>query len=61
MTSSGTLPGLTGIWLTAEPVRTPIDLLLLDMLAPNLPDPVLRQAEMEELGRGVKLADVSLE
>jgi CRP-like cAMP-binding protein len=61
MTSSETRSGLTGIWLTAEPVRTPIDLLLLDMLAPNLPDPVLRQAEMEELGRGVKLADVSLE
>ena len=61
MTSSDTRPMLTGIWLTGETVRPSIEPLLLDMLAPSLPDPVLRQAEMEELRRGVKLAEVSLE
>src|SRR5713101_4328307 len=61
MTSSGTRPGLRGIWLTSEPVRTAIEPLLRDMLAPNLPNPILREAEIEELGRGVKLAGVALE
>src|SRR5574342_282052 len=53
--------GLTGIWLTEEPVPAPIETLLLDMLAPNLPNPALREAELEELGRGVKLAGAVLE
>ena len=52
---------LTGIWLTAEAVQTPIERLLLDMLPLSLPDPVLREAGMEELGRGVKLLSVALE
>lgn len=50
-----------GIWLTAEPVRTPIEPLLLEMLAPNVPNPALRGAELEELGRGAKLAAVAIE
>jgi CRP-like cAMP-binding protein len=49
---------LTGIWLTAEPVHTKIERLLLDMLAPSVSDPVLRDAEIEEFRRGVKLAAV---
>ena len=52
---------LSGIWLTAEPAPTRIEPLLLDMLAPNLPNPALREAEVEELGRGVKLAGAVLE
>jgi len=52
---------LTGIWLTAEPATAPIEPLLLDMLAPNMPNPVLREAVVEELDRGVKLAGVALE
>jgi CRP-like cAMP-binding protein len=56
-----TRPMPTAIWLTAELVRTPIEPLLLDMLAPNLPGSFPRDAEMEELRRGVKLADVALE
>jgi CRP-like cAMP-binding protein len=52
---------MTGIWLTVEPVRAPIDRLLLEMLVPNLPNPLLREAEVDELGRGVQLAAVALE
>src|SRR5262249_54116091 len=52
---------LTGIWLAAEPVQRPIETLLIDMLALNLPSRVLREAELEELRRGAKLADVALE
>jgi len=52
---------LTGIWLSAESVQTPIETLIIDMLAPNLPSRVLREAELEELRRGAKLADVALE
>ena len=59
--SSVAWPPLAGIWLTAEPVQTPIEPLLLDMLAPNLPNPALREAEVEELGRGVKFAGAVLE
>jgi CRP-like cAMP-binding protein len=51
----------TAIWLTAEGVQASIEPLLLDMLAPNLPGSFPRDAEMEELGRGVKLVDVALE
>src|SRR5262245_2931187 len=52
---------LIGIWLSAESVQTRIEALVMDMLAPNLPSRVLREAELEELRRGVKLADVALE
>jgi CRP-like cAMP-binding protein len=52
---------MTGIWLTADPVRAPIEPLLLDMLAPQLPSPTLRRAELDELRRGTKLAAVILE
>jgi len=52
---------LTGIWLSAEAVQTPIETLVIDMLASNLPSRVLREAELEELRRGAKLADVALE
>src|SRR5215472_4592081 len=52
---------LTGIWLSAESVQTRIEGLIIDMLAPNLPSRVLREAELEELRRGAKLADVALE
>ena len=52
---------VTGIWLTAELVQIPIEQLLLDLLAPNLPDPILRDAGLEELRRGVKLSSVALE
>src|SRR5215469_2145015 len=52
---------LTGIWLSAEPIQTPIDTLVIDMLASTLASRALREAELEELRRGVKLADVALE
>src|SRR5258705_13764545 len=52
---------LTGIWLSAEAVQTPIETLVIDMLASSLPSRVLREAELEELRRGAKLADVALE
>jgi CRP-like cAMP-binding protein len=42
-------------------VQTPIETLVIDMLASNLPSRVLREAELEELRRGAKLADVALE
>ena len=54
-------PPLAGIWLAAEGVQTPVESLLLDMVAPNLLSPVLREAEVEELGRGAKLAGVALD
>src|SRR5215813_2197966 len=52
---------LTGIWLSAEPIQTPIDTLVIDMLASTLASRALREAELEELRRVVKLADVALE
>src|SRR5262245_42441372 len=52
---------LTGIWMSAESVQTPIETLIIDMLASSLPSRVLRDAELEELRRGAKLADVALE
>jgi CRP-like cAMP-binding protein len=61
MSVRDTAPMPRAMWLTAEGVRTPIEPLLLDMLAPNLPGAFPRDAEMEELRRGVKLADVALE
>ncbi|HXJ83572.1 MAG TPA: cyclic nucleotide-binding domain-containing protein [Candidatus Methylomirabilis sp.] len=42
-------------------MQTRIETLLIDMLAPNLPSRVLREAEIEELRRGAKLVDVALE
>ena len=42
-------------------MQTPIETLIIDMLASNLPSRVLREAELEELRRGAKLADVALE
>src|SRR5216683_385023 len=54
-------PPPSGIWLSAESVQTPIETLVIDMLASNLPSRVLREAELEELRRGAKLADVALE
>src|SRR5262249_16776499 len=50
----------SAVWLTAERVGS-IEPLLLEMLSPNLPGTFPRDAEMEELRRGVKLADVALE
>jgi hypothetical protein len=47
--------------LSEESVQTRIEALIMDMLAPNLPSRVLREAELEELRRGAKLADVALE
>jgi CRP-like cAMP-binding protein len=42
-------------------VQTPIETLVIDMLASQLASRVLREAELEELRRGTKLADVALE
>jgi CRP-like cAMP-binding protein len=52
---------VTGIWLSASPVHASVEPLIFEMLAPNFPNPVLRRAAIEELGRGVKLADVVVE
>jgi CRP-like cAMP-binding protein len=52
---------LTGIWMSSESVQTRIETLIIDMLASNLPSRLLREAELEELRRGAKLADVALE
>jgi CRP-like cAMP-binding protein len=54
-------PPLAGICLTAEPVKAPIESLLLHMLTPSLPSRFLREAELEELRRGAKLTNVALE
>jgi CRP-like cAMP-binding protein len=53
--------GVTGIWLTSDPVREPIERLLLAMLEPNQPNPGLREALVEELGRPAKKLDVAIE
>src|SRR5262245_28857211 len=50
-----------GVWLTAGSVREPIDDLLLELLLPTLPNPGLREALVEELGRPAKKLDVALE
>ena len=42
-------------------MQTPIETLVIDMLASNLPSRVLREAELEELRRGADCADVALE
>ena len=54
-------PTVTGVWLTAGPVREPITDLVLDLLAPNQPNPGLREALVEELGRPVKKLGVVLD
>jgi CRP-like cAMP-binding protein len=52
---------VTGVCLTAGPVREPITNLLLDLLVPNQPNPGLREALVEELGRPVKKLGVVLD
>src|SRR5260370_19438586 len=52
---------LTGIWLSAESGQPPIETLVIDMLASSLRSRALSEAELEELRRGAKLADVALE
>jgi len=52
---------LTGIWLSAEPVHTRIETLIIDMLALTLPSRMLCEAELEEIRRGTKRTDVVLE
>ena len=54
-------PTVSGVWLTAGRVREPITKLLLELLAPNQPNPGLREALVEELGRPVKKLDVVLD
>jgi CRP-like cAMP-binding protein len=51
----------TGVWLTTGSVQARIHALLLEMLKPRLPDTVLQESVVEELGRAVKRADVVLE
>jgi CRP-like cAMP-binding protein len=52
---------VAAIWLSADSVHSSVEALVLEMLEPNFPNPVLRRAAIEELGRGVKLADVVIE
>lgn len=51
---------LRGLWLHPGPVNTSIKPLLLHMLEPTHPDPVLREAVVEELQRRTKFKDVVL-
>src|SRR5262245_48507796 len=51
---------IRGLWLNPEPVRTSIKPLLLYMLERTHPDPVLREAVLEELQRRTKFKDVVL-
>src|SRR5262245_48640400 len=61
LTRGGRAPAvLTGLWLHPGPVTTPIESLLLRMLELTHPDPVLRQAVLEELQRRTKFKDVIL-
>lgn len=52
--------GLRGLWLNPGPVSTSIEPLLLHMLERTHPDPMLRQAVLEELQRRTKFKDVIL-
>jgi CRP-like cAMP-binding protein len=52
---------VSAVWLAPGPVREPITELLFELLAPNQPNPGLREALVEELGRPVKKLDVVLE
>jgi CRP-like cAMP-binding protein len=54
-------PAVGGVWLTAGRVHEPITELLLELLAPNQPNPGLREALVEELGRPVKKLGVVLD
>src|SRR3989442_16029221 len=51
---------LRGLWLNPGPVSTSIKPLLLHMLERTHPDPVLREAVLEELQRRAKFKDVIL-
>lgn len=51
---------LRGLWLHPGPVSTSIKPLLLRMLERTHPDPVLREAVLEELQRRTKFKDVVL-
>src|SRR4029077_5682395 len=51
---------LRGLWLNPGPVSTSIKPLLLHMLERTHPDPVLREAVLEELQRRAKFKDVVL-
>ena len=51
---------LPGLWLHPEPVHTPVEPLLLQMLALTHSDPALRQDVLEELHRPTKFKDVVL-
>jgi len=53
--------GLRAIWLSPRPLPSPIEPLLLELLAPSLPDAGLRQALLEEFTWPVKTADVVLD
>ncbi|MBI3329332.1 MAG: hypothetical protein HYZ81_21840 [Nitrospinae bacterium] len=53
--------GVTGMWLSRGPVRTPIETLLLDMLEPKKLSPALQRSVIEELNRPVKRTEVVLE
>ena len=60
--TSGTAGGaLRPIWLSRRPAPDPIEPLLLELLAPNLPDAGLRRALLEELTWPAKTADVVLD
>jgi CRP-like cAMP-binding protein/L-ascorbate metabolism protein UlaG (beta-lactamase superfamily) len=52
---------VTALWLTAAGSRTPLEPILLEMLEPNHPNELLREATLEELHRPVKLLSVVLE
>ena len=51
---------LRGLWLNPGPVKTSIKPLLLHMLERTHPDPILREAVLEELQRRSKFKDVVL-
>lgn len=52
---------LRAVWLSAEPPKSGIDPLVLQLLEPNLPNPRLRRLLLDELVRPTKPADVVLE
>ena len=59
--ANGEPPFLRGVWLTASPVRLPIERLLLEMLERTQPRAGLRRSIIEELNRPVKITEVVLE
>ena len=56
-----TVPLLAGVWLNAGPVQTPIETLLLEMVAPSQPNPILQRSVIEDLHYAVKRLEVVLE